>query len=350
MGNSGTDKASLGELLFGATVFTIANANRQFQLQILLGKKPVSSPKLKPRLRLTRSNCQSKIHEAMAKDYSFAGFYEAHQLSFSTEAAKCVTCGKLAIYFNFQDAFCEDCIARVFGPPRDPKEQHQAHHAQDDLHTNLRKQRQPKSRLRNAFEWLLYVKNWGGWQRAILVYALFAMLLWAFWMAGIITASDDSYERPWMTFGLAAIAAPTSLLFLLALSRMLQQLKEPLILLGRLAWKAALILFGIWVVIHVLPSVFSESPWAYAARYGADSSHVQVAAKPADCDFLHAPIGFKGCHYEKLVQVTRYRSDKNTHQSMVSYDDGKTWSFLSTRQKSGSIEVYVLWERASDVH
>ncbi len=96
---------------------------------------------------------------------------------------------------------------------------------------------------------------------------------------------------------------------------------------------------------HVWPLVFPESRWAYALAYDTDEKHVRIEPKPHDCDFLHAPLGDKHCHYEKAILVSRYGKDVRTGQPMVSYDGGKTWIVLPTDQKPGPIEVYVTWNR-----
>lgn len=56
--------------------------------------------------------------KSMLQDYSFAGFYTADRLGFSTDGATCLKCGRPAVYFNFQDAFCADCVALVLGSSR----------------------------------------------------------------------------------------------------------------------------------------------------------------------------------------------------------------------------------------
>lgn len=104
---------------------------------------------------------------------------------------------------------------------------------------------------------------------------------------------------------------------------------------------AAAIAFA--VVTNLAPSLFPESPWAYALKYDTSSNHVHVLPKPTDCDFLHAPIGFKDCHYEKSVQVTRYSTDVHSRQPIVSYDGGKTWRFVPEGEKTGPAEVDVGW-------
>lgn len=109
-------------------------------------------------------------------------------------------------------------------------------------------------------------------------------------------------------------------------------------------------LFVIAIVIAVfsLPHVFSESPWAYALVYNTDSSRVQILPKPADCDWDYAPLGRKGCHYEKEVSVPRYSTDTNTGRPLVTYDDGKTWNWLPEGQKPGPAQVYVTWRKVQD--
>jgi hypothetical protein len=64
---------------------------------------------------------------------------------------------------------------------------------------------------------------------------------------------------------------------------------------------AALALFVLFVagtayIFWVGPTVV----W-YAAKYRVFTDKVQIDPKPTDCDFWHAPVGFKSCHYEGLV-------------------------------------------------
>ncbi len=201
-------------------------------------------------------------------------------------------------------------------------------------------------RLTNALEWLLYVKSWRGWGRASAAYLSFVALLGVIWSMAL--AASDLYAYPGIMWTFVAIAAPTSLLILLALSHLLLAIKEPLIQLAKFAMTAALLLIGLWLVIYTLPYVFSESPWAYALRYSTDLNQVKILPKPADCDFLHAPIGFKDCHYEKSTVVTRYKTDAQSGNTVVSYDDGKTWATAEAGQKPGSTQVYVGWVRVMD--
>jgi hypothetical protein len=53
----------------------------------------------------------------------------------------------------------------------------------------------------------------------------------------------------------------------------------------------------------------------YAAQYKVATAEVHVDGKPGDCDFMYAPLGEKGCHYEstwerslrRLLRPPRYK-------------------------------------------
>ena len=105
------------------------------------------------------------------------------------------------------------------------------------------------------------------------------------------------------------------------------------------------LVFGLMylLILHRPPFFFPESPWAHADSYHTDEQHVHISPKPADCDFLYAPMGIKGCHYARSVQVTRYSTDDHSGQPIVSYEDGKVWTLLPEGEKTGPTEVYVSW-------
>jgi hypothetical protein len=71
---------------------------------------------------------------------------------------------------------------------------------------------------------------------------------------------------------------------------------------------ALLLLCVLWIG-SLLLDYFSYAPWfnrfRYSVWYGADDSQVKQSQDrlPSDCDFLKAPIGRKGCHYKKHVEV-----------------------------------------------
>src|SRR5215469_8169682 len=41
---------------------------------------------------------------------------------------------------------------------------------------------------------------------------------------------------------------------------------------------------------------------SYAIEYNTASDHVSIVSKPHDCEWGHAPIGNKACHYEKRIE------------------------------------------------
>lgn len=86
---------------------------------------------------------------------------------------------------------------------------------------------------------------------------------------------------------------------------------------GRIwTWATPILAFGL--ILSYLAEL-PEDRWPYAMWYSVDLEHVQIQPKPGDCDFLYAPIGFKGCRYGRVIQVS--------HEPTA---------------------VYVLWERDKD--
>jgi len=48
----------------------------------------------------------------------------------------------------------------------------------------------------------------------------------------------------------------------------------------------------------------------YSMQYEVDYDHVFVNDEPTDCNFMRAPLGTKGCHYDRILSA-RYGSTKN---------------------------------------
>ena len=95
-----------------------------------------------------------------------------------------------------------------------------------------------------------------------------------------------------------------------------------------------------WVIWYILPTSWTD-PLLYSMEYSVNMDQVHRNPRPSDCDWGHAPLGDKGCHYKKTVaaynaggylvagdDAPRYSNDKNTGNPTISYDNGKTWSFL----------------------
>ena len=79
------------------------------------------------------------------------------------------------------------------------------------------------------------------------------------------------------------------------------------------------------VVLCFLADSAWHSKFRYSVQYHVPISSVTKLEKPSDCDFLTAPIGNKGCHYEPEVATVR-TGHNAAGERFVSYDDGKTWT------------------------
>jgi hypothetical protein len=93
--------------------------------------------------------------------------------------------------------------------------------------------------------------------------------------------------------------------------------------------------------IWYLAALLSLEPIWLAKVYKVSTDQVHVDAKPKDCDFMHAPLGDKGCHYKAVTKALdgdgwlvggdgapMYRTDDNSGKPIVSDDDGKTWKLI----------------------
>jgi hypothetical protein len=103
-----------------------------------------------------------------------------------------------------------------------------------------------------------------------------------------------------------------------------------------------LVAFGIWFFVWG-----RDTSLRYQIQYSASSENVTVEKKPTDCEFLHAPMGNKDCHYEKAVGVVTYAPDTQTGRPIVSYDDGKHWAWNDGGPLTGA-RVYVSWRKETD--
>lgn len=96
----------------------------------------------------------------------------------------------------------------------------------------------------------------------------------------------------------------------------------------------------IWLVSDVGSIGWFNQGW-YSVRYFVPPNEVHVDARPQDCDFMHAPLGSKGCHYEAVVaaynsagdllsgdRAPKYGHDSKTGKPIISWDQGKTWTWM----------------------
>ena len=116
------------------------------------------------------------------------------------------------------------------------------------------------------------------------------------------------------------------------------------------------------IVYVILPASWTD-PFLYSTEYSINSDQVHRNPKPTDCDFIHAPLGDKGCQYQKTVTAynaagnpvagdgaTRY-STNTIGQSIVSYDEGKIWQLLPADTPIPDLKVKTVeidWVKMTD--
>jgi hypothetical protein len=66
-------------------------------------------------------------------------------------------------------------------------------------------------------------------------------------------------------------------------------------------------------------------PWPlvlwYGIEYKVPHDKIIIEPRPTGCDFLHSPIGIKGCTYEKVVEVVAAEQGKYVFVSWQRHDD-----------------------------
>jgi hypothetical protein len=100
--------------------------------------------------------------------------------------------------------------------------------------------------------------------------------------------------------------------------------------------------------------------WWYSNEYGVQSDQVHSRHKPTDCDWGYAPLGDKGCHYEKKVTAYNSAGDAvagdsspechhhNDGTNDISCDSGKTWTTLPDGQSCTVNSVEIGWTKVED--
>jgi hypothetical protein len=112
-------------------------------------------------------------------------------------------------------------------------------------------------------------------------------------------------------------------------------------LLMLLAVAAAIVLYANWD----WPPISSR--WL-SFYYSVPFDRVAVATKPKDCDFLAAPLGSKGCSYQRDIALYVYRHDVATGRPIVSSNEGKTWDWNDGTQEPDGRRLLVFWRKTTD--
>jgi hypothetical protein len=106
---------------------------------------------------------------------------------------------------------------------------------------------------------------------------------------------------------------------------------------------------------------FNET-W-YAVEYHVSPGKIHIDTKPKDCDFMHAPLGDKGCHYEAAAaaynaagevvggdDAPKYSHDSKTGKPIISWDKGKSWVWFTGADIPDTKinSVVVTWSKVTD--
>jgi hypothetical protein len=123
-----------------------------------------------------------------------------------------------------------------------------------------------------------------------------------------------------------------------------------------------LVVLGVLALYFFVPASWTNGAW-YGVRYNVEPGKVDTDPRPKDCDFIHAPLGDKGCSYKAHVRAynaagvlvggedaPKYGHDTKTGKPILSYDDGKTWDWYSEAKVPdptvASVRVFWLREKA----
>jgi len=110
-----------------------------------------------------------------------------------------------------------------------------------------------------------------------------------------------------------------------------------------------LVIFGL-IVWSILPDQWTD-PIKFSVEYSIDVDQVRSSDRPTDCDWMHAPLGGKGCHYKKSVigfnaagdvvvaDDAMFGTDTKTGEPIASLDGGKTWVHKDAPESSGDRKV-----------
>src|SRR5690349_16872344 len=77
-----------------------------------------------------------------------------------------------------------------------------------------------------------------------------------------------------------------------------------------------------WLVVAGLVDSW-HSKTRYAWWYGTEK--VTIEKKPTDCDFFRSPMGDKGCHYNRQINIVKVDNANAWSGQSISYDNGESW-------------------------
>jgi hypothetical protein len=92
----------------------------------------------------------------------------------------------------------------------------------------------------------------------------------------------------------------------------------------------------IWLAVVIWVPDLWNSKLRISLWYSVGYEQVTIQKEPTDCNFFHAPMGNKDCHYDRQVSTVRVGTNQWGGQS-ISYDEGKTWTQTAKSQNGDPI-------------
>ena len=104
------------------------------------------------------------------------------------------------------------------------------------------------------------------------------------------------------------------------------------------------IMFGIGFTIVLSLAVNNPAGWTARVFDYFYFDKSTVDEKPTDCDFLHAPIGFKNCWYRASTMILIRRKDGTSQLYLIKNKESPYDLTYQDAQHRGK-EIRVSWER-----
>ncbi len=105
--------------------------------------------------------------------------------------------------------------------------------------------------------------------------------------------------------------------------------------------------FGVLIFIFVLENWsgsavdrWTDKAW-YSVRYQAEFANITIEKRPPNCDFLHAPLGSKGCEYKKNTSIFGDEQRQALIRQATTAEDQQRYA-----KQPNAVTVY--WEEEED--
>jgi hypothetical protein len=108
---------------------------------------------------------------------------------------------------------------------------------------------------------------------------------------------------------------------------------------------------GVFFVVVACVYWVGPTAW-YSLKYHVRPENVYIDPKPTDCELWRAPIGLKGCHYERLVvMVSHWLEGNKAGPNCDSKPDGKGRTICPADERDRNVKhnsVFVTWSKKPD--